>query len=299
MNNPVLTIATELQTKLDRLIEMSHTNYIDLKSVLPWSTGANRQIYPKRSDACWMYGTDTWNGLSDPQRLEVAWHEIARDCSMFIWLEQAIPPLYVSYVVRHGADLAPSLRDYLMIFSKEEIVHTLMFREYLRLAGLEMFSPPALLMDLFTKKLPGFPPVLGILCTYLAEAVAEIGFVEGTDGPGVDPLTRALALAHHREEARHLAFGRWIAESHIAAGAAPSAREMARIIEPMMSKLIEQYTFNDELASRMPLGFSEHDKEAMDRMRCSENNKTLNASRFGHLLRWLKEWSLVGADYQW
>jgi hypothetical protein len=297
--NPVLSVADHLQPKLDRLIDMSHSDYMDVRSVLEWSMGVNRQIYPKRPDACWMYGTDEWDAFPDAMKLEIAWHEIARDCSMFIWLEQTLPPLYVSYVVKHGADLSPSLREYLMIFSKEEIVHTLMFRRYMDLAGLQLFSPPGLLTELFAVKLPAMPPVLGVLCTYLAEAVAEIGLVEGTDGPGVDPLTRALALAHHREEARHLAFGRWIAESHIASGKAPLASDMARVIEPMMSKLIEQYTFNDEIATRVPLGFSADDKPAIERFRRSEHNRTLNDSRFAHLLRWLKDQGLINAQFRW
>src|SRR5450631_1001026 len=169
--NTVLPIDARAGKVIQNLLEKSHVDYIDLNTSLDWSAGIDRGVFPKRQDHCWLFGTRFWEALTESQRREVAWQEMGRDISMFIWLEQTLPPLYVGYVVKQGESLHPDVREYLMVFSKEEIVHTLMFRRYMHLACLETFAPPEGLNDLFGAQLPTMDPLVGILCTYLLELV--------------------------------------------------------------------------------------------------------------------------------
>ena len=69
--------------------------------------------------------------------------------------------------------LAPEVYEYLMIFQKE-IVHTLMFQRYMKMANLPLFAPADGLFELLTQQLPKMHPVAGIICTLLIEWVAEL-----------------------------------------------------------------------------------------------------------------------------
>jgi hypothetical protein len=299
--NQVLPIAEHWRGRLDNLISKSHTDYIDVNQSVDWSVPVDRTRFPKRQDHCWVYGTTHWQRMNDAQRLEMAWEETARDISMFIWLEQALPLLYLSYVAKYGRQLDPAVREYLMLFSKEEIVHTLMFRRYMASANLTLFGPPDGLQEFFSDTLRGMDPALGVIATLLLENVAEQGAVLGTIGDGNDALTRTIALTHHHEEARHLAFGRWIAESHLKQHGRSAADTMRPILETYMSRLVRQYTFNTEIIGRLSfdLGVSAEDEDAVLQLRKSGNNRKINEERYGGMLAWLKKWSLVSPDYEW
>lgn len=297
----VLPIADHWRDRLQNLIHKSHTDYIDVNDSVDWSVPVDRARFPKRQDHCWAYGTSYWDRMNADQRLEMAWEENARDISMFIWLEQALPLLYLSYVAKYGRALDPAVREYLMLFSKEEIVHTLMFRRYMASANLTLFGPPEGLQEFFSDTLRGMDPALGVIATLLLENVAEQGAVLGTEGAENDVLTRTIALTHHHEEARHLAFGRWIAESHLKKHGRGAADTMRPILETYMSRLVRQYTFNTEIIGRLSfdLGVSVTDDEAISKLRKSENNRRINHERYGGMLAWLKKWSLVSPDYEW
>src|SRR5262249_14242234 len=135
----VLQIGAGATAHLERLIEKSYDDYLDVNRSLDWQWGVDRARAPKRPECCWLYHTPEWHALSEAQRLDLLWKENARDVGTFIWLEQTLPPVYVGYVNTHGDRMPPAVREYMMIFAKEEIVHTLMFRRYVELAGLTLF----------------------------------------------------------------------------------------------------------------------------------------------------------------
>jgi hypothetical protein len=186
-----------------------------------------------------------------------------------------------------------------MIFAKEEIVHTQMFRRYMKVAGLEAFPPPPALHDLFVNKLPNMAPVIGVLCTYLIENVAEIGALDGTDFDQVEPQTRHLFRTHHIEEARHLAFGRWVVEHYVASGPPEGVAALGGMAKEMMSRMVPQYTYNPEIGVRLRHLGIDPESADVDAVRRSPNNQTMNARRFDEMLGWLKSLGLVAQDHQW
>jgi hypothetical protein len=301
MVQQVLSLAPDRQKQLSLLVEKSHSHYIDLNTVVQWDSGVKRDRMPKRSDHCWVYGTPTWDGLTEAQRLELAWKENARDVSMFVWLEETLPPLFVGYINRFGAQIPVPIHEYMMIFAKEEIIHTLMFRRYLGLANLELFQPPDGLHDLFVKQLPTMHPIAGVLCTYLVENVAEEGAMQGTDGPDVDPLTRDVYRAHHFEEARHIAFGKWVCETFLETAPADVKAQLGGLARAFMSRLVPQFTYNKEISQHLSfdLGIDPQDAIAIEKVRLSDNNRRINHERYGDMLEWMKRVGLAPADWTW
>jgi hypothetical protein len=252
---------------------------------------------PKVPRSGWFYGQAAWAALDPEGRRQLLRAEIARDVSMFIWFEQTLPPLYMGYINAYGDALPGPIVDYLLVFSKEEIVHTQMFRRYLDLAGLRMYGPPRGLHALFTEVLPSRPPIEGIVATMLVEWVAECTAMHAVDGAGagagVEPLTRAMFVSHHREELRHIAFGRWLV-AELAADLPPDALARLRgFVESLAEQAIKQSTINPEIADHVPFDLGIGDDGALEAARLSPHNRRINAERYGRVLAWLRDSRIV------
>jgi hypothetical protein len=268
---------------------------MDHATVLPWNSGVDRTMFPKDPQHLWINGTRFLNGLSAAQILELAWLETGRDISMFIWLEQAIPPLYMGYINQYHDRLSPEVQEYLMVFSKEEIVHTLTFQRFMKLAKLEQWNPPAGLYELLTVSLPKLEPAIGVLYTLLIEWVAELSAMHTSQGEAVEPMTRKLFREHHLDEARHIAFGRWISESFFESGppeAIIQARQMARLIVP---RLIDMFTYNPEIARHTSFVYPvpQDDHQKIEEVWRSPHNAKINAERFSELYAWIDKLALL------
>jgi hypothetical protein len=299
MSMQEICVPDAIRRKIVNLTEFSHRSHMDLNSVLPWSEGVDKGLTPKRPEASWIYGSPAWKALTPAQRHELSWLENARDVSMFIWLEQTLPPLYMGYINRQGHLLPDYLKDYLLVFSGEEIVHIQVFRRYMEMTGLDLFSPPDGLHELFVERLPGMPPIMGMLSTLLVEWVAENAAQHGTASGEVEHLTRRMFREHHREELRHISFAKWVIES-LVAGSPPAVRAGLReFTETFMARVVPQFTLNHEIAARVSfdLGFARTDASAIDAVRSSPNNLRINGERFGPIFQWLRKTGLVDPEF--
>jgi hypothetical protein len=178
-----------------------------------------------------------------------------------------------------------------MVFSKEEIVHTLMFTRYMKMAQLPTFSPADGLHELLTVQLPKMHPVAGIICTLILEWVAELSAMYVSQDDGVDPLTREMFRQHHVDESRHIAFARWIGESFFDRAGPEEAASMRQLMAGLMARLVPQFTYNPEIAKHtsftFPIAFD--DQKQIDEVRHSAINLARNRRRFGPLYAWLRK----------
>lgn len=298
MERPILNLGEHRSGQLDLLIRSSHAAHMDLNSVLDWSLGVDKSLPPKRLECSNIYGTRHWDVLTEAQRIEMLWQEVALSASQFIWLEEALNPLFFRLLHRHHRRVPPAIREYMVIFCREEIVHTQMFRRYLKLAGLPVYGAPDI--QYFFEELVSMHPAVGVLCVYLGEALAEEAVMR-QQGPGIDPLTRQLFHEHHREEARHLAFGRAICEAFFERAPLRAKERMGQLIRGMMSSLVPEYTYGAEIARHLSfdIGIDPDDKEEIRRVQLSPNNRRLTDECWGHLLSWLKRMGLAAPDYDW
>ncbi|ATP28180.1 p-aminobenzoate N-oxygenase AurF [Chromobacterium violaceum] len=290
-----LGLSDESRRKVQTLIRASHRKTMELESVLPWENGINLSLPPKMETGSWIYGTPYWDAMTPEQRHETLWKETARDVSMFIWLEQTLPPLYVGYINRFRFDLSPEVYEYLMIFSREEITHTLMFRRYMKMAGLELFQPPGGAYGSFVEKLPMMNPVIGILWTLMIEWAAELSAMYLTQSAEVEPLTKMMFHEHHIEEVRHIAFGKRIVEHFFDTAPEAELAAMRAQIGQLLRHFKAEMTFNSEIAKHTSFVFpiQPGDEEAIALVRGSANNQRLNSERFAELDQWFAELGIV------
>ena len=298
MDQPILNLNDHRMGQLEGLITKSHEDHMDLNSVIDWQLGVNKALPPKRLDCSNIYGTRYWDALRDEQRLEVLWHENAQAASQFIWVEEALNPLFIRLLHQNHGQFPEAIREYLMIFCKEEIVHTQMFRRYLKVADLPLYGAPDI--QYFFEELAKMHPAVGVLCVYLSEAVAEEAVMRQL-GPGIDPLSQQLFQAHHHEEARHLAFGRSICEAFFEAASPETKAKIGGLVRGMMSSMVPEYTYGPEISKHLSfdIGIDPNDEEEIRRVRTSPNNLRQSHEAWGHVLSWIKRMGLAPARYDW
>lgn len=283
------------RVKVGTLIRASHRHVMDLEKVLPWDEGIDFTRRPKLESGCWIYGTEFWEALNPEQRTEILWKEVARDVSMFIWLEQSLPPLYMNYISREPFGMLPEVYEYLMIFSREEITHTLMFRRYLDLAKLPLFNPPGGAYAQFTKQLPDMHPIVGILSTMMLEWVAELNAIYLTQGRDNEPLTRKMFHEHHIEEVRHIAFGKRVVEYFFEQGPNEVIDWIRGNFGPLYRNLKNEVTYNRDIAlhTSFPFPIDPADEETIERVRNSDNNRRMNGERFTEVDQWFSKLGII------
>ncbi len=286
-------VEPQRQRGLSKLIDTSHRRPMNLADVLPWENPIDKALAPKVATHCWLHGTSYYENFSEQQKNELLWLQTARDVSMFITLEQTLPVLYMGYINKYGSEIPKDITEYLMIFSKEEIVHTMMFKRYLKQADLPMYSGDYAIKNLLGR-LPDMPPIMGVLYTLILEWVAELGALHSTQEDSIEPMTKKLFYEHHVDEARHISFGKWLCESHIKNASEEQRKSMFEMVSPMVKRLLPAFSYNPEIAKYTSFEFpvSQDDKEAHEAIRNSESNQALNAKRFAPLIRWVAEQGL-------
>lgn len=285
-----LTLDPSKVSKVQKLIKVSHHDPIDFERSLDWTLGVDRSRPSKLPEHCWLYGTPFYEQLTPEQVNELLWLEMARDVTMFLTLERALPGLYTGYVNRYEGRLSEEIYEYLLIFSREEITHTLMFKRYQRMAELPSYSLEQILV-IFSEQLPSMAPVAGILMTLLIEWLAELGAMHTTQHDIVDPLTRKFFHRHHIDEARHIAFARWIVESQFDIMPKEEVDAIREIARQQFRRLVMAYTYNDEIRSftSFPYPVAAGDVDQMRKVRFSAHNLELNEKRFAPMIAWLKK----------
>ena len=294
--NPIV-LNERSQKTVRTLINASHRNLLFLDKVVDWETGIDFSKPPKLAESSWIYGTPYWDALTPAQRNEVLWLETGRDVSYFIWLEQTLPELYVGYVNKYHAQLSDDVREYLMVFSREEIVHTLMFRRYLEAANLRLWSHPENIPNYsqFEQQLSGKHPVYGICWNLLIEWFAELNSIFQTQTDGIDPLTRTMFKEHHTEELRHLAFAKTVCENYFEIAPAGELAEMCAFFQQGYGFLLDEYTYMPEIALHTSFEFpiQPSDTDKIRAVRNSENNQRLNAQRFRDVAEWCLKYNII------
>ena len=280
--------------KLARIISMSHEKPMDFANSLEWDIGVDRRLFPKKPKHGWLYGTRFHDQLTQEQQLECLWMEIARDVSMFISLEQTIPVLYMGYVNQYQGVLSSDIHEYLMIFSKEEIVHTLVFIRYLEEARLPMYAGEGS-AQILLGELPKLPPALGILYTLIIEWMAELAVMESTQSDDIEPITKALFGNHHFDESRHIAFGRWISEFYIEQCSEKELVQIRDMVAGLLERMTPAYTFNPDIADYVSFEYpiDKNDASQVQLVCESQANQTLNKKRFKHVFEWLEKINLL------
>ncbi|MDR2154576.1 MAG: diiron oxygenase [Burkholderiaceae bacterium] len=283
--------STAIGKFIGTLVNSSNRSSMEVDSVLPWSKGIEKSMAPKRAEHCWIYGTKYWDMLTPEQRHELMWLETGRDITAFIKLERFLPVLYVGFINRYRNALFKEIYDYMLIFSKEEIVHTMMFRRFMKLGNLPFIQDAESPSKSFLEDISSIPPIYGVMFTLVVEWAAELNALMCTQYEGCEPLTKKMFYEHHLEEVRHIAFGKRLVESYIGQASSDDRIKFSATFRPIVEGVYNEITYNRLIGQFTSFNFpiGPDDREAIAEVRNSEHNQKINKIKFKEMNKWLAE----------
>jgi hypothetical protein len=148
-----------------------------------------------------LYGTAAWEALDDGARRRLALGEAVNFFSLNIHGER----LLIQGLERRLGAGGPRA-DYLRHFLREEQEHTRWFREFGRRYFGKLYEPRVLALP--AEREPGEEDVVFFARVLVFEEWADAHNAALARDERLPPIARAIHARHHREEARHLAFGR-------------------------------------------------------------------------------------------
>ncbi len=225
-----IPISESTLSQVHTLLRKSHDRPLELEASLPWDMGVDQDQPAKALSFLWIYGTPFNEALTDRQRIELSWLEIARDVSTLIKLKEYTSSLYTGYLNKYKRSLPSAVQDYLLVYSKEEIVHALMLKRYAAMAGLPSYrSFPA--FGHISALFPEMHPCIGILGNMVLAWILDAGIMYSTQTSGVDTLTRELFKVLHVDTTRHLVFSRRMVEDYFSDCSKQERQRVRQIFE--------------------------------------------------------------------
>lgn len=193
---------------LKKLNKASERKQMDLLLDHPWDEDASDEVWLKRRDTISIYGTKYYDLATEDERRRLSMMETGAWWTTFIVFENLVSEYYMKIINHEQLQMFPEVVEYMHHFVKEEIVHSMVFRKGMRHFKLDPFPVPDNLKDFYNDNasIAEFP-MKAIYYTIMIEWFAENNAMIDLDNDFVSPLARAIAVEHHKEEARHIAWG--------------------------------------------------------------------------------------------
>lgn len=193
----------ELPSTVEKLCQASRKFYINPYSYLEWPEQLDTEQWFTSPELISLYGTDLYEQLSEPLRKTLSFFEAVNFFSLNIHGEKSlIEGLAHRLYKRDTSDISP----YLHHFLDEENKHMIYFGEFcMRYAGRVY---PDRKVAFPRDYAPGEEDFLFFAKVLIFEEIVDVYNVQMSLDQRLVPISRQINLMHHRDEARHLVFGR-------------------------------------------------------------------------------------------
>jgi hypothetical protein len=201
--SPLRTALAEVTATADRLTRLSRRAYQNPYTRLDWPAEVQPEVdWFTTPEYVSLYATPTWDGLTGPERRRLAFHEAAGFYSLNIHGEKSLMQGLAARLYR--GDLT-EVADYLHHFIDEENKHSVYFGGFCTRYARVHRSRQASFGSPRTRDVDD---LLFFARTLVFEEIVDhYNLVQARDRR-LHPLARFINDNHHREEARHLVFGR-------------------------------------------------------------------------------------------
>lgn len=194
--------------RAEQLIAASQRHTHDPFLEIDWDLPIDDSAYHLPPELLSLYGTSTWEQMSEPQRIAYSRHETAAMFAAGIWFENAL----MQIVLRHltDIDVTDPRHRYLLIEVADECRHSAMFGEYIRRAATPSYRPnrPIVFDDTHGGRLLSYLLILAI------EELLDHANRAAMRDERVHPTARHISRLHVLEEARHVSFAKsYLAET--------------------------------------------------------------------------------------
>lgn len=187
-----------------RLVKQSREQLWNVYEEFDWPEALSGERYCMAPHLCSIYGTELWDSLDEAQRLKVSFYEAANFFSLTLQGER---PLVAGLSDRlYSKRMEDISTEYIHHFLDEENKHMVMFGMYLHRYVGKVYPEKKIAFGRDYKK--GEEDVAFYCKALVVEEIGDYYNVEMMSDDTLEPIVRELNWVHHRDESRHIAFGR-------------------------------------------------------------------------------------------
>ena len=200
------TRAADRQELSTRLLGSAARTSFDPTVDVDWDAPIPDDLYGLSPEWSSLYGTPSWEGLTERQRVTLTIHEYCSISGVGIWLEHLLMQLVLRDI--YGDDPAQPHVQWALTEIADECRHSVMFARTAQTFGAPSYQPPPSILRLgkaYAAKADGPAAYAAIL---VVEEILDIFQRDLMKDERVPPLTRAPSQIHVVEEARHMRFAR-------------------------------------------------------------------------------------------
>ncbi len=217
----------------EQLIAASERGTHDPFQEVDWEIALDDSSYYLPPELLALFGTETWEALSEVERIAYSRHETAAMFGAGIWFENALMQIVLRHLVE--IDVRDPMHRYLLTEVADECRHSMMFGEFIRRAGTPAYGP--------TRNVDMVEGPSGRAMSYLAilaiEELLDFANRACMRDDRVHPMVRQISKLHVLEEARHVSFAKsYISESWPTLD--PVEQDAVRAIAPaLVAEIVE------------------------------------------------------------
>jgi hypothetical protein len=190
-----------------KLCEASQKQYLNPYTAMAWPEALAKDVWCFSPEWISLYGSPTWEGLPETAQKQLSFWETVNFFSLNIHGEKTLLAGLAKRLYRQDfAELAP----YLHHFLDEENKHMVYFGRFCTQYGGKIY--PSRSVAFPREYAPGEQDFLFFCQILIFEEIVDAYNVHMAQDERLDPLVRAIHLQHHKDEARHLAFGRLLVQ---------------------------------------------------------------------------------------
>lgn len=283
-------LSSKFASLLEKLNAASEKKQMNMLLDHPWEE-PTENVWLKKRENISIYGTPYYDLASEEERRLLSVYETGAWWYTFIIFENLVSEYYMK-IVNHGSlKRFPEVVKYMHHFCKEEIIHALVFRKAMNHFHIKPFPVPLNLKGIYSHNaaMSEFP-LKAIYMTILIEWLAENSAMEDCNSKDISPLSRAIAVEHHKEEARHIEWGKNMIREFvdIVPGFIEEAREhTAPLLRSMLDMAVSSIIVFARVGFKDP-AFKEY-KKMIPTVLESENRRNINSRIMAPLIRYAVE----------
>lgn len=188
----------------EQLTKASRRDVWDVYSYFQWPETIPEDAWCMSPELCSIYGTDLWESLDERQKKRLSLYEIGNFFSLTLQGER---PLVAGMSDRlYSSRLTASQTEYLHHFMDEENKHMVMFGMFCRRYLGKVY--PEKKISLPREYAKGEEDVAFFCRVMVVEELGDYYNVVMMRDKRIHPLVQEINFVHHRDESRHLGFGR-------------------------------------------------------------------------------------------
>ncbi|HVF89065.1 MAG TPA: diiron oxygenase [Blastocatellia bacterium] len=199
---------SEFATTVERLCEASKRDYMNPYSSLEWPETLDPEQWFTSPELISLYGSEAYDRLREPVRKRLSFYEAVNFFSLNIHGEKALVEGLARrlYARGPGGSESEEVTGYLHHFLDEENKHMIYFGRFCTKYAGKIY--PDKKMAFPREYEEGEEDFLFFAKIMIFEEISDAFNVRMARDDRLVPLARRINLLHHRDEARHLVFGR-------------------------------------------------------------------------------------------